>query len=410
MRDFFARTFVSLRAYRDYRLFWAGSWSEHLGEWMETTALLWLLNDMTHSPLMGTLMVTLRALPMVVFAFVGGIIADRINRRILLMFSLGAAAIFSIILAVFVHLQMIQPWMLLLYSALTAIVTSFNHPARSTLLPNLVKREHFLNAITMDNVSVTGSRILGASLGGIIVNFAGTTPVLGVRAAGAILSLVWIYMLRAPETPAGAKKDSPWNNLMEGLQYVGKHKQVLTQVLLYLLPIFVSNSYIGLLPFYATDVLHIGPSLYGFLAAASGLGAILVTFVLANIKNIDRYGWTLLVCGMAQGALLIVFAFSAYYILAFLILMLLGAAGTFFMTVNNTIIQQLITDHVRGRVMSLREVSFGLGPAGSLISGAIAGSIGVPPALFITGVITLVIFVGVRLGVQHSKSANIPSG
>jgi MFS family permease len=376
---------------------------------METTALLWLLNDMTHSPLMGTLMVTLRALPMVVFAFIGGIVADRINRRILLMFSLGAAAVFSIILAVFVHLHIITPWLLLVYSALTAIVTAFNHPARSTLLPNLVKREHFLNAITMDNVSVTGSRILGASLAGIIVNFAGTTPVLGVRAAGAILSLVWIFMLRAPETPGAAKKDSPWHNLMEGLQYVGKHKQVLTQVLLYLLPIFVSNSYIGLLPYFATDVLHIGASPYGFLAAASGLGAILVTFILANIKNVDRYGWFLLVCGMIQGALLIVFAFSQNYFLAFLILMLLGAAGTFFMTVNNTIIQQLVTDQVRGRVMSLREVSFGLGPAGSLISGAVAGSIGVPPALLIAGVITLVIFVGVRLTIRPSEAAKIAS-
>jgi MFS family permease len=376
---------------------------------MEATALLWLLNDLTHSPLMGTLMVTLRALPMVVFAFIGGIVADRINRRVLLMCSLGAAAVFSLILAVLVHLNIITAWLLLVYSAFTAIVTAFNHPARSTLLPNLVKREHFLNAITMDNVSVTGSRILGASLAGVIVNFAGTTPVLGVRAAGAILSLVWIYILRAPETPDAAKKDSPWHNLMEGLQYVGKHKDVLTQVLLYLLPVFVSNSYIGLLPFFATDVIHVGPSLYGFLAAASGLGAILVTFVLANIKNVDRYGWMLLVCGMIQGALLIAFAFSANYILAFLILMLLGAVGTFFMTVNNTLIQRLITDQVRGRVMSLREVSFGLGPAGSLISGAIAGALGVPPAFFVAGAITLLIFVGVRLGVRPSKSANIPT-
>jgi len=89
--------------------------------------------------------------------------------------------------------------------------------------------------------------------------------------------------------------------------------------------------------------------------------------------------------------------------------MLLGAAGTFFMTVNNTIIQQLVTDQVRGRVMSLREVSFGLGPAGSLISGAVAGSIGVPPALLIAGVITLVIFVGVRLGIRPSKAEKIAS-
>ena len=193
-------------AYRDYRLFWGGSWSEHLGEWMETTALLWLINDMTHSPLMGTLLVTLRALPMVVFAFIGGIVADRFNRRLVLISALGASAVFSLILAVFVHLGLIQAWHLLLYSAITGVTTSFNHPARSTLLPNIVKREHYLNAITMDNVSVTGSRILGATLGGVIIGFAGTTPVLGLRAAGALLAMVWIFMIRSQQTPSEAKK------------------------------------------------------------------------------------------------------------------------------------------------------------------------------------------------------------
>ena len=403
MKAFFARTFVSITNYRDYRLFWAGSWSEHLGEWMETTALLWLLNEMTDSPLMGTLMVTLRTLPMIVFAFIGGIVADRINRRLLLMYSLGAAAIFSAALAVLVHLNLVQPWLLLLYAAITGVVTSFNHPARSTILPNLVKREHFLNAITMDNVSVTGSRILGASLAGVIVNFAGTTPVLGVRAAGAVLSLVWIYMLRVHDTPTEAKKTSPWNNLVEGLHYVGEHKQVLSQVLLYLVPIYVANSYTGLLPYFATNVLHIGPSLYGFLTAASGLGAILVTFILANIKNLSRSSWMLFAGGMTQGLLLVVFAFSAYYALAFTVLMLLGAVGTIFMTVNNTIIQQLITDQVRGRVMSLREVSFGLGPSGSLISGAAAGSMGVPFAFIIAGIITVVLLIALHFGIPQTK-------
>src|SRR5512135_861682 len=170
---------------------------------METTALLWLMNTLTNSdPFMGVLLVTMRALPMVVFAFIGGIAADRFNRRWLLMGALGASALFSIVLAVFVHRGAILPWHLLLYSAITGVTTSFNHPARSTLLPNLVKREHYLNAITMDNVSVTASRILGASMAGLIVGFSGsTTPVLGLRAAGALLALVWIFMLKPQESP-----------------------------------------------------------------------------------------------------------------------------------------------------------------------------------------------------------------
>jgi predicted MFS family arabinose efflux permease len=302
-----------------------------------------------------------------------------------------------------VHRGAILPWHLLLYSAITGVTTSFNHPARSTLLPNLVKREHYLNAITMDNVSVTASRILGASMAGLIVGIGGsTTPVLGLRAVGALLAMVWIFMLRPQETPTGAKRNSPFQNLVEGLQYVGKHKDVLTQVLLYLLPIFVMNSYSGLLPSFSTRVLHIEATGYGFLSAASGIGAILVTFVLANFKDFNRMRAVLLYGGIAQGLGLIAFAFSNYYALALIILIFIGGAGTIFMTINNTVIQQLVSDQVRGRVMSLREVSFGLGPAGSLISGALAGTLGVAMALVIAGGITFAVLVGIRLGVPEA--------
>jgi MFS transporter, DHA1 family, staphyloferrin A biosynthesis exporter len=377
---------------------------------METTALLWLLNDMTHSPYDATLMITLRALPMVVFALIGGIVADRMNRRVLLMSALGASVVFSTILAVFVHLGMIQPWHLYLYSAITGVTTSFNHPARSTLLPNIIKREDYLNAITMDNVSVTASRILGAVLGGVIIGFAGTTPVLGLRAAGALLALVWIFQIRAQETPTEARKASPWQNLKEGLQYVGKHRTVLTQVLLYLLPIFASNCYTGLLPSFSTDILHVGSEGYGILSAASGIGALMVTFVMASFKSFSGMRSALIIGGIAQGLALIAFAFCNNYLLAFFVLIFIGGAGTIFMTINNTLIQQMVSDTVRGRVMSLREVSFGLGPAGSLISGAVAEAASIPIALIVAGGITMAVLLGIRVAIPDSKAEPVDTG
>ena len=407
---FFRRTFSSIIVYRDYRLFAGGSWSEHLGEWMETTALMWLIFQMTHSVEMNALMLILRAAPMVIFALIGGIVADRFNRRLVLICALAASVVFSSTLAVFVHLGMIQPWHLLLYSAITGVTTSFNHPARSSLLPNIVRKEHYLNAITMDNVSVTGSRILGATLGGVIIGFAGTTPVLGLRAAGALLAMVWIIMIRPQETPTEAKKATPWHNLMEGLQYVGKHKEVLTQVLLYLLPIFVSNSYTSLLPYFSQEVLHIGPDLYGLLNAASGIGAILVTFFIAGFKDFSRMRSVLIFGGLAQGLALVAFAVSPNFVIAFFVLVFIGGAGNIFMTLNNTIIQQLITDQVRGRVMSLREVSFGLGPVGSLIPSALATSpAGFTLAMLVAGGITLVVFVAIKLAVPQ-RSPDISKG
>lgn len=374
---------------------------------METTALLWLMNELTHSPFMGTLVVTLRFLPMIVFAFIGGIIVDRFNRRAVLEFALLAVVLLSIALAVLVHLNLVQPWHLLVYSVLDGVATSFNHPARNTLIPNLVKKEHLLNAITLDYSSVMASRIVGSPLAGFIIDFAGTTPVFGLRAAGAMVAMLWVSQVKAPSTPAEARRDTPLQNFTEGLLYIGKNKEVLTQVLLYLLPFFVMNSYTGLLPYFATNYLHIGADLYGILNAAPGLGAVLATLILASLVNFRHKRLSLLVSGILQGIGLVLFAFSSYYILSLILLIFIGVVNTAFMTLNNTMIQEMITDQMRGRVLALREVTFGLGPAGSLISGALAAIIGVSSALGIAGGISLVVLLAIWMGIpkvrQHKE-------
>ena len=370
---------------------------------METTALLWLLNQMTNSPFMGTLLVTLRFAPLLLFAFVGGIVADRLNRRLLLIYALLASALLSIAMAALVHFGLVRPWHLLVYSALSGLIMGFNHPARNTLLPNLVKKEHYLNAITLDNASVTASRIVGGPLAGFIIAFAGTTPVLGLRGVGALLAIFWLSWVRAPATPLDAKKNTPLSNLVEGIHYVGQHRAVLTQVLLYLLPFFVTNSYTGLLPYFATNNLHIGPDLYGILNAAPGAGALLATFTLAALVNLRRKGLILLLGGIAQGAGLIFFAASSFYPLSLFMLAFVGAANTVFMTLNNVTIQEMITDQVRGRVMSLREVCLGLGPSGSLISGAIAGILGAPLALGFTGGLSITVLLSILIALPQTQ-------
>ncbi len=401
-RNIIARTFITVRLYRDYRFFWMGSWTEHLGEWMEITALLWLINDLTHSPFMGTLLISLRFLPMIVFAFIGGIVADRMNRRTLLICALTASAILSMMLAILVHTSFLAAWHLLLYSALTGIYTSFNHPARNTLLPNLVRKEHLLNAITLDNSSITASRIIGAPLAGLIIGLFGSIPVLGLRAVGAVAAIVWLSRIHAPATAVEPAKETPFNNLIEGIRYVGENKSVLTQVLLYLLPFFVTNSYTGLLPYYATDVLHVGPDLFGVMNAAPGIGAIISILVVASLTNIQRKAFLLVLAGIFQGIILIIFAFSPYYLLSLLLLIIVGGAGTLFMVLNNTLIQEMLPDHVRGRVMSLREVAMGLGPSGSLVSGLIASILTVSIALGVAGGISIIVLAGILIASAHS--------
>jgi MFS transporter, DHA1 family, staphyloferrin A biosynthesis exporter len=401
-----ASPFTSLITYKSYRFFWFASCSEHLGEWLEITALLWLINQMTGSPFLATLMITLRYLPMVVFAFVGGIIADRISRRNLLIYALIAALTAAILMAVLVQSGSVQVWHLMLYSAFAGVYTSFNHPARNTLVPNLVKREHFLNAITWDNASVMVSRILGGPIAGLILGLFNNVPILGLngttaviilRAVGVFAAILLVSKIQLPSVTIEARKESPFSNLLEGFRYIGKNKAILTQVFLYLLPIFVNNSYTGLLPYFATDVLHVGPDLYGVMNAAPGVGSVIAILIVASFVTIRRKSLILAIAGIMQGLSLVLFIFSPAYLVVLLLLVFSGGFSTAFMTLNNTLIQEMVNDKVRGRVLSLREVAMGLGPAGSLVSGYIAGILSVTAALGISGGVVIALLVAILM-------------
>jgi MFS family permease len=399
--NIFSRTLTSIVFYKNFRLVWIGSWAEHLGEWAEITALLWLINQMTDSPFMGALMITLRYLPMVVFAFVGGIVADRINRRNLLIYSLAAAALISVAIAVLLQTGLLQIWHLLVYSVLIGIATSFNHPARNTLVANLIKREHYLNAITLDNASVMTSRILGAPLGGFILGLAGTVPVLGLRVLGLLVAMLLLRNVQAPPRQSEAKDESPLSNFTEGIRYVAGNKPVLTQVLLYLLPFFVTSAYTGLLPNFATNVLHIGPDLYGVLNSAPGIGSLVATVILASLISFRHKSLLLVVSGVLQGLALGIFLFSPVYLVSVLLLVIVGGANALFMSLNNTIIQEMVSDKLRGRVMALREVVYGLGPAGNLITGSIAAVLGVSVALGIAGAAAIAVLFVILLAIPR---------
>src|SRR3972149_6206532 len=156
---------ASLR-YRDFRLVWLGSFTEHFGEFMEIAAVLWLVNEMTHSPLILTIVGSCRFILMIPFSVIGGIVADRVDRRRMLIAALMGSSLLSISLALLAGLGATKVWHVVVISLIGGIVMSFNHPARLSMLPNLVDRKHLLNAVSLDTLSVQGARICGGGGGG----------------------------------------------------------------------------------------------------------------------------------------------------------------------------------------------------------------------------------------------------
>ena len=400
------RTFVSL-GYRNYRLVWLGSVTEHLGEWMELAALLWLVNDLTHSPFMLTVVGSCRYLPMVIFPFFGGMVADRMDRRRLLILALLVAAVLSIILAVLVKTGTVAVWHIILLSLMSGATTSFNHPARQSIVPNLIRREHLLNAISLDSASVQASRFIATPIAGYLIGSFGVVPVFGARAAGALLAICWLIYVKIELRPPQATSEPPWHNVIDGLKYVRGDVLLLSLVPLYLIPMLAQNTSNNFLPIFARDILKIGASGYGLLQAAPGLGALASLIGLAALPFYRLKGSILFfACGIL-GIAFVLFSVSSWTVLSLILLVIIGGMITLFMTINSALIQSHVSDAMRGRVMSLREIANGLGPAGSLIFGAIAEQSGAPFALELLGILCIAASLSLALLLARVRMARV---
>ncbi len=358
---------------------------------MELAALLWLVNDLTHSPLMLTVVGSCRFIPMIFFPVLGGMVADKMDRRRLLMGALLLAAFLSIVLAILVKTGIVAIWHIIILSLLGGVATSFNHPARQSMVPNLVKKEHLLNAISLDSASVQASRIIATPIAGYLIAGYGVVPVFGARAVGNLLALCWLMFVKIDLQPPPAASRTGFRNVIDGLKYVRGDVLLLSLIPLYLIPWIAQNTSNNFLPIFARDILNIGASGYGYLQAAPGLGAFVSLIALAAMPFYRVNGSLLLATSGILGIALFLFAVSTWPPLSMMLLLVAGAMITSFMTINTALIQSHVSDVMRGRVMSLREIANGVGPAGSLLFGAIAERSSAPFALELLGVACIAI-------------------
>jgi len=377
------RVFSSLK-YRDYRLIWLGSIAEHFGQHMETMAMAWLLKELTDSPYYLGLFGVCRVAPLFIFALVGGVVTDRVDRRKLLMNCFLASTCISVVLLILARSGFVAPWHVLVAAAMGAMVTGFNHPARGAIIPNVTPKDELMNAIALDTISVRAASVVAAPIAGLLITFFGTTPLFGARAVGMVLAYQWLRMSNVPPTPGGGKKKAAWMSLTEGLRYTAANGVVMAMVCLFALREFQSEMTQVFLPFFADDILGSGAMGFGYLNGANGVGALLGLFGIASLGNFKYKGWLVIGAGVSAGLLLTAFALSQWLILSVILLAASGCAVTVFENVNRTVLQQTIPDEVRGRVMSLREavrglfgpwVAYGLGLGGEYLGVAITGAL-----------------------------------
>jgi len=386
-----AAMFRSLRS-RDYAFFWSGNFLSNIGTWMQNLALGWLVLEMTNSPFMLGLNGFLGSAPSLFFSLPGGAIADRLNRRKLMIATQTAMMLLALTLAVLTSFRIVTIAEIFAISFLTGLASALNNPAYQAIVPDLVKREDLTNAVALNSAQFNMSRAIGPTLGGLALGSLGAA---GCFYLNTVSFLALIIALLSITVPAHPQHEGPsvWHAMLDGLGYVGRNRIV---ILLLSVPAALSLlglPFVVLMPVYARDLLRVGPSGLGTLMAGAGLGAVISALTLAAQAHIRRRQQFILICASAFSLGLILLSRATTFFWSFLLLILLGATMVGALALTNSTLQAISPPDYRGRIMSMYNLAvIGLSPLGSLQAGAVAEALGVRFALALGGAVCAAYF------------------
>ena len=392
------RTVVALR-HRNFRLFWFGQLISLTGTWMQSIGQAWLILELTHSAWLLGVLGALQFLPVMLLSLFGGVLADRLPKRKVLLFTQSFAMLQATMLWILVATGHIQIWEVLVLAGLLGLTNSLDMPTRQAFVVEMVGREDLPNAIALNSSLFNMARVVGPGLGGLIIAFLGVAPLFLLNAISFIAVIIGLALIRMNDLYALAKrstsraetsKQSTMQSLREGLTYVARTPSVLLVIaVIGIISLFGINFNV-ILPLFATDVLHSGALGFGFLSAAFGLGSLFSALWLAwgNRRPSIQH---LLTGALAFSVLEIFFALSHLYVLSIVLIAAVGFAQIVFSATANTALQTVTPDYLRGRVMSVYMVVFaGSVPLGNLFTGGLAHLYGASIALLVGAGLSLI--------------------
>lgn len=382
----------ALRAlrHRNYRLFFAGQLISLIGTWMDQVAESWLVYRLTGSALLLGTVAFVSQIPVFILAPIGGAVADRHNRRNILVITQSCMMVLAFILAGLTLTHRITVWELMVLAGLLGAVNAFDIPARQAFIVDMVSRNDLVNAIALNSSMFNGARVVGPAVAGIVVAAIGEGWCFFANAVSFIAVITGLLMMTM-ERPRLSLEGSPLQNILEGFKFVGRNGPVRALMLLLGLVSFTAMPYAVLMPVFADQILHGGAAALGILMGCSGLGALGGALTLAMRKTIAGLSrWVATAC-MAFGAALILFSLSRSLWLSTLLLVPVGFSVMIEMASSNTLIQSMVPDQLRGRVMSVYSMMFmGMAPFGALLAGSVAHKIGAPWTVAMGGIVSII--------------------
>ena len=382
-------TFRALQ-HRNFQLFFGGQIVSLTGTWMQTVAQSWLVYHMTGSSLQLGKVGFFGQFPVFLMAPLGGMVADRVDRRNVVVGTQVCSMILAFILAALTLSHRVQVWHLFVLSALLGVVNAFDIPARQSFLSDMVGREDLMNAIALNSSMFNGARIMGPAVAGLVVAKIGEGWCFFSNAVSYIAVIIGLLMMRVHCAPRSSDL-SPWESLNEGFRFVKTAMPIRALLLLLGLVSLVCMPYAVLMPIFAAKILHGGPKALGTLMGATGIGAMFGALTLASRTGLRGLGRWVAVAAGALGVFLIAFSFSRVQWLSTLLLLPVGYFMMLEMSSSNTLIQSMTPDALRGRVMAVYSMMFmGMAPFGALFGGALAEHLGAPVTVAIGGAAAIV--------------------
>src|SRR5215475_9862177 len=379
--------------YRDFRLMWIGACTSSVGTWMQIVAQGWLIYRLSHSSRLLALDQFLAGIPIFLFSLIGGVVADRTERRKILLVSQYIQMASAGILTVLVGTGMVQVWQILCLSFVSGLAQAFGGPAYQALIPTLVERDDMPNAIALNSIQFNLAVTVGPALAGITLARLGEKWCFGLNALSFLAPIVSLSMISARFLPEKST-DSIFGSLKQGIQFVRRQGSMVALIVLAFCMAALSMPMRTYIPVFVKDIFHRGPETYGTLLSLMGMGSICGSLFVASKGNMPRKGRFALVVLISLGIGISVFSLSRWLPVSYVMLVLVGFSMMAVFATVTSLVQLITTNEMRGRVMSVYNCAFRGGmPMGNLVSGWLVPTFTAPVVLGVNGLMLVLLAV-----------------
>jgi MFS family permease len=379
----------SALSYRDFRLFWFGQIISITGTWMQTVAQGWLVYSLTKSPFYLGMVAAAASLPILLFTLPAGVLADRLPKRNLLLYTQGFSIVPALMLGILTSLKVIAVWQVALLAAMLGSINAVDIPTRQSFLAEMVGRGQVANAIALNSAAFNGARIIGPMIAGVVIATMGIPACFFLNAVSFGAVIFALSKMQA-KGEMQVKSEGMIKEFRKGIGFVKGNREIVAVITLIGVFSLAGLPYISLLPVFAGGVFHKGATGYGFLMGASGIGALTAAVGIAARRSIQDPLKMMSVAVLFFSTALLAFSVSRIFWVSLVIIMIGGWGMVSYLALANSFIQMSVPDELRGRVMSVYSFVFlGTVPIGNAIMGSVADRIGTTNAVTVGGVVCI---------------------